>query len=128
MNKKNLQIISYFLAIIPIITGLIGLLGIDDPLYKNLFQIKNNLLDSNLRFFSGVWLSLGISFLTIVKNVEKNTPIFRLIWMAIFFGGIGRLISLFFYGFPPIPFIIFTFLEILGAPFFIYWQKKISEN
>ena len=40
----------------------------------------------------------------------------------IFIGGIGRLLSMFFLAFPPIPFIGFTALEIIGAPFFIWWQ------
>lgn len=129
MNKKNLQIISFFLALIPIFTGLLGFLGINDPIYKNMF-LKNNavLLDSNLRFFSGVWLSLGIFFLSIIKNIDTEKNVFRMIWIAIFIGGIGRLISVVVYGFPPIPFIVFTILEILGAPFFIFWQNKISKN
>ncbi|MFN8671875.1 MAG: DUF4345 domain-containing protein [Candidatus Sericytochromatia bacterium] len=126
MNKKNLQIITLILSLIPIFTGVIGFCGIKDPLYGELYKTKNILLDTNLRFFSGVWLGLGITMFTISKNITENKNLFKFIWLSIFLGGIGRIISIIDLGLPNIPFIFFTFLEILGAPFFIYWENKIS--
>ena len=128
MNKRNLQIITFILALIPTITGLIGLTGINDPLYGELSKTKNILLDSNLRFFSGVWLGVGIALFSIIKTIDTQTQIFRIIWGCIFLGGLGRLLSIIFIGVSPIPFIGFTILEIVGAPFFIYWQNKISST
>ena len=46
---------------------------------------------------------------------------------AIFFGGIGRLLSIFLIGPPPLPFIGFTILEIVGAPLFIAWQTRVTK-
>jgi hypothetical protein len=126
MNKRNLQIISIILACVPVITGLIGLLGIKDPIYGEASNGNNILLDSNLRFFSGVWLGLGIALISIIRNIESQTQLFRVIWFCIFIGGIGRLLSIIFMDIPPLPFIGFTILEIVGAPFFIYWQNKIA--
>jgi len=126
MNKKKLQIISVILALIPTITGFIGLTGINDPIYEKISKPNNILLDSNLRFFSGVWLGLGIAFFTIVRRIETETKIFRVVWCCIFFGGIGRLLSIIFIGIPPSPFIGFTVLEVVGAPFFIFWQNMIA--
>lgn len=126
MTKRNLQIITAILAIVPILTGLIGMLGIHDPVYGEIETQNIVLLDSNLRFLNGVWLMLGIAVLSILKNIEKNTRIFRLVWAAIFLGGLGRLISIIYTGIPPGPFIGFTILEILGAPFFMYWQSKLA--
>jgi hypothetical protein len=128
MTKKNLQIITFILALVPTITGIIGFLGINDPIYGETSKMKNILLDSNLRFFSGVWLGLGIALFSILKNIENETKIFRIIWTCIFLGGIGRLLLILIYGIPPIPFIGFTVLEIVGAPIFIYWQNKISNT
>lgn len=126
MTKRNLQIITFILALVPVITGLIGFAGIDDPIYGALSKSGNILLDSNLRFFSGVWLGLGIFLFSIVRTIDRQTQVFRLIWICIFLGGIGRLLSIILLGTPPMPFIAFTILEIIGAPFFIYWQKKIA--
>jgi Domain of unknown function (DUF4345) len=126
MNKRNLQIITFILAIVPTITGLIGLTGISDPIYGELSKSNNILLDSNLRFFSGVWLGLGIALFSIIKTIDKQTQVFRIIWGCIFLGGFGRLLSIMFLHIPPLSFTGFTILEIVGAPFFIYWQNKIS--
>ena len=126
MNKKPLQITLYVLAAIPVLTGLITLLGIYDPIYKGAGIPENALLDSNLRFFGGIWLVLGIALYLQIPKIEANTYVFRLLWVMIFVGGLGRLISMLALGMPPWPFIGFTLLEILGAPLMIIWQSKIK--
>jgi hypothetical protein len=84
------------------------------------------LLDSNLRFFSGVWLGLGVAMYWIIPTIEKQTLLFRALWGMIFIGGIGRLISMLMVGLPPAPFIGFTALEIVGAPLLVLWQSRVS--
>jgi len=126
MRKKPLQIATVFLGLVPVITGVVTMMGIHDPLYASLELPESPLLDSNLRFFGGVWLALGLVAFTLIPSIEKQTAIFRLIWGAIFIGGIGRLISMVSVGLPPVPFIGFTVLEIVGAPLFIWWQHRVS--
>ena len=52
--------------------------------------------------------------------------LFRVVWGMIFLGGVGRLLSTVFSGMPPSPFIGFTALEIVGAPFFVAWQSRLA--
>ena len=59
MNKRGLQIAMALLGAIPVLTGIIGMFGLSDPLYASVGLPANAVLDSNLRFFSGVWLGLG---------------------------------------------------------------------
>jgi Domain of unknown function (DUF4345) len=125
MSKRGLQFLTLVLAAIPLITGVIGMWGIRDPLYASARLSSNVLLDSNLRFFSGAWFGLGVALCWIVPAIEKQTMLFRVLWGMIFLGGIGRLISMLMLGFPPAPFIAFTALEILGAPLMIFWQAKL---
>jgi hypothetical protein len=33
-----------------------------------------------------------------------------------------------FVGLPPVPFIGFTALEIVGAPLFVFWQKQVERS
>ncbi|MGD0820539.1 MAG: DUF4345 domain-containing protein [Desulfomonilia bacterium] len=127
MNKRPLQVTTAILGLVPVITGIITMLGIYDPIYASAGVPRFPLLDSNLRFFGGVWLGLGVAILWLVPSIEKQGTLFRVIWGAIFLGGIGRLLSMVFLGLPPIPFIGFTALEIIGAPLFIYWQYRVAQ-
>jgi len=126
MNKRNLQIATAILALVPIITGLIGLTGLNDPLYAALNLPHDATLDSNLRFYSGVWLGVGLAAAWTVPRIERETTLFRALWLTIFLGGLGRLLSLAITGMPFAPFVGFTALEIFGAPFFVWWQGRVA--
>jgi len=128
MSKTSLQIVTVILGLVPILTGIIGLFGLADPLYASAGIPIVPVLDSNLRFFAGVWLGLGIAILWLVPRIESQTVLFRAIWGAIFLGGVGRLLSILFVGLPPVPFVAFTALELVGAPFFVYWQHRVAQG
>ena len=127
MGKRLLQGTTAVLGLVPLLTGLITMLGVHDPLYSAAGIPALPVLDSNLRFFGGVWLGLGIAILWLVPRIETETVLFRAIWGAIFLGGVGRLLSILLVGTPPIPFVGFTALELIGAPLFIYWQRRVAE-
>jgi hypothetical protein len=128
MQRKILQIILTVLGLIPIVTGMLGMLGVDDPLYASIGLPRSALLDSNMRFYSGVWFVLGIAVLSTIRNLEKHFPLYCILWGMIFAGGIGRLLSIFLVGFPPIPFIGLTLLELIGAPGLLYWHSRIASR
>lgn len=127
MSRKLLQAFLIVLGLIPTITGVLTMMGIYDPLFADLALPPSALLDSELRFFGGLWLGLGLTVLSTVKNLEKHFELYRVLWAMIFLGGVGRLLSAFLIGLPPIPFIAFTVLEIIGAPIFIYWHSTIAK-
>lgn len=54
MKKKPLQITTAILGLVPLLTGIISLLGLSDPIYSSANLPAFPLLDSNLRFFGGV--------------------------------------------------------------------------
>ena len=126
MTKRKLQIVMVILGAVPVLTGLIGLMGLADPLYARPNLTPDNTLDSNLRFYAGVWLGLGLAAWWLVPRIEHETTLFRALWLMIFLGGIGRLLSLAMAGLPLLPFVGFTMLEILGAPFFVLWQSRVT--
>jgi hypothetical protein len=63
-----------------------------------------------------------------VPSIEQQGTLFRWLWVAVFFGGVGRLLSWLVIGAPPRPFIGFLLLEIVGAPLFIYWQSRVAQS
>ncbi len=125
MSFRSLKIVTGLLSLVPLITGVITLLGIHDPIYAGQGLPHNALLDSNLRFFGGVWLGLGLAVLWLVPRIETQTVLFRAVWGMIFLGGFGRLLSMGVVGAPPAPFIAFTLLEVLGAPLFVAWHARL---
>jgi hypothetical protein len=128
VSRFPLQLVTALLALIPIATGILTLLGIRDPIYRRLGLPSSPILDSNLRFFGGIWLGLGLAMLWLVPTIEHQGVLFRALWMAVFLGGVGRLLSWIVIGAPPVPFIGFTLLELVGSPLFIYWQYRIAQS
>jgi hypothetical protein len=126
MNKFNLQIVMGLLGIIPVATGLLGMMGVHDPVYVAAGVPPIVLLDTNLRFYSGVWVGLGLALWWLIPTIERQTVLFRVLWGTIFIGGIGRLLSMIMLAWPPVPFVGFTAIEIVGAPFFIWWQSGVA--
>ena len=127
-NKRALQIVSALMGTVPVITGLVQMMGIHDPLYASLNLPADATLDSNMRFLAGVWLGLGLASWWLVPRITEQTVLFRVLWLMIFLGGIGRLVSMASVGLPLTPFIAFTALEVLGAPLFVYWQHRVVQN
>lgn len=128
MNKRPLQIAMSVLGAIPVLTGIVTLFGVDDPIYAGAGIPPNALLDSNLRFFGGLWLGLGLALYALIPHIDTQTTLFRALWGMVFLGGVGRLLSMLFVALPPIPFVAFTLLEIIGAPLFVLWQARVAND
>jgi Domain of unknown function (DUF4345) len=96
MSRRILQVVTAILGLIPIITGIVAMTGIDDPLNVSLGMPRSPVLDSNLRFFAGVWLGLGIALLWPIPTIERRAVLYRALWGAVFLGGVGRLLSIAF--------------------------------
>ncbi len=122
---RSLRILTRVLALIAFITGVATLAGLHDPLYASAHLGGPAVLDSNLRFFGGIWFTLGVWLLWIASDLETHAAFFRFAWLAIFIGGVGRLISMAVVGLPPWPFVAVTMVEIVGAPVFLYWHATL---
>ena len=127
MNKKLLQIATVILGFVPLLTGALGLTGVDDPLYIADNVTRSVVLDTNLRFFGGLWFGLGLAVMWIQRDIERHSVAFRILWIMIFVGGLGRALSMVALGMPPPLFIGLTVLELVGAPIFIVWQSRVAE-
>ncbi len=131
MSKKALQIVLAILALIPILTG-----GLDLVLGAQALNIaggalpsevvQNVVLDSQTRFLGAIWFGIGVILYWVITSVDKRTVLFRLLAGAIFLGGVGRLVSAFLIGLPPVEFIAATMLELIGMPLLILWQSRVS--
>jgi hypothetical protein len=125
-SRKLLQVSLGICALAPIVTGLLGMAGIDNPVYFGSEKPSGVLLDSNLRFLNGLSVGIGIYTLLIIPEIRKRPAELRMICILIFFGAIGRLFSINNYGFPPFPYNLFPFVELALPPLFVLWQARVA--
>lgn len=127
MNRTALQLLNALVALATVaLAGMQLTLGVNSPVYDSLALPAAPSLDSNLRFFGGMGLGLGLLLLWVVPRIESRTGLYRLFWYCAFLGGVGRVISIGATGWPR-PFVVgITALEVIGAPVFLYWQHRLA--
>jgi hypothetical protein len=129
MSRRILQIVLIIVGSILVITSLLGIIaGAADKFFMTNMSNAidgNVILDSNYRFYSGSTLGLGLVIFWIIPSIEKHKIVLRLLSIMIFFGAMGRLVSVFTFTMPSIPFVIFTIMELF-FPLIILWHAKIA--
>ncbi|MFL1377710.1 DUF4345 domain-containing protein [Nocardiopsis protaetiae] len=85
-------------------------------------------VDSNYRFFAGVWLGLGIAMFVILRRITEHTALLLVITGAVFLGGLGRLVSLLLVGVPT-PFMLgLLAVELIVPPVLVIWQARLRRG
>jgi hypothetical protein len=129
MSRRALQVVNALIGIATAGLGSVQLaFGVDSPLYASANLPQFPVLDSNLRFFGGMGLGIGLALLWIVPSIERQASVFRVVWICAFLGGVGRLVSAALAGVPSQMLMAFTILEVVGAPVLIYWQNKVAAS
>jgi hypothetical protein len=129
MSRLLLQIVTGLLGVATLALGSMQLgLGVDSPIYAAADLPDFPMLDSNLRFFGGMAIGLALALLWILPTIERQTLLFRIAWGCAFLGGIGRLVSVAAVGTPSTLLLVFTWIEIVGAPLLIYWQYRVARS
>ncbi|MGN6712018.1 DUF4345 domain-containing protein [Anaerocolumna jejuensis] len=82
------------------------------------------MLDSNIRFYSGLWLGVGLVLFWLIPRVERERTVLKSIAIFFFLGGIGRLISMLACGIPSAMYFIYVLLE-LSFPLLTLWHKRL---
>lgn len=123
--KRALQAVLAILSVIPLWFGLRGLIvGPKDIMPA---EHVNAAIDNVMRYQSGYYLSLFMLLWWMIPNIEKHTAVFRILIIAIFIGGLGRLASYLTMGQPPVQMMAGMFLE-LGAPVLMVWQHLVAKK
>jgi hypothetical protein len=125
-RRRGLQACLGVLAFAPLLSGILGLKGIYNPLFSG-FKGTDMVLDSNLRFLNGMSIALSVSVYVIIPIIEKEKLALRIICGAIFLGGLARLLSIYELGFPELPLPVFMMIELLSPPILIYWQNSLAK-
>lgn len=129
ISKRIMQVILGLTSILSIYTAYLGIAyGAVNWYYgfadSQEYSKSLLMLDSNIRFYSGLWLGIGIVLLWIIPRIEHEKTLLRVIAIFFFLGGIGRLISILTCGIPSSIYFIYVLLE-LSFPLLTLWQKRI---
>lgn len=131
LQKKLFQVILSILLIVPFGFGTVGVLfGLRGFYWIFGLSIPASLdvnLDNDFRFLAGVFLGIGFLIVRyIVKDIEKQTGLFRVIALSIFIGGVGRIISWTQLGKPNLLSLLLIASEIVIVPLLVLWQTNIA--
>ena len=80
-------------------------------------------LDYFVRALAGIWFTIGLMFAYMIREIEKHTIFFRFACLAIFFMGIGRLLSINSLGVGDNP-LLALYLE-LTLPILLVWGQHV---
>jgi hypothetical protein len=123
-EKKLLQQAVGLAAILPIATGLYGVL-FGPALTNEMVSVSG---DSHFRFLSGLLLAVGLCFWSTVPAIEEKTGRFRLLTLLVALGGLARLLGLMLTGVPSFFMLGGLFMELVVTPFLCLWQTRVANR
>ncbi|MEN2747804.1 DUF4345 domain-containing protein [Sphingomonas sp. T9W2] len=85
-------------------------------------------LDSHFRYLSGIFLVMGIAFVTCIPAIESKTARFRLLGAMVVGGGLARLVSLGSVGVPSAGHVTGLGIELIVVPLLLLWQTRIARR
>lgn len=124
-SRRALSVFTLLFGLAAAGSGVGSLMGLANPAYASLGLPSAIPLDNNLRFYAGLWFALGLVALWLAPRIEQEVALFRALFLALFIGGCGRVLSMVFAGLPPPEFIAYAAIEVLGAPAVLYWHYRV---
>ncbi len=116
------RIATIIFAFIPLYFGVTGIwLGAAQLMGGEPFA---NAMDNQFRYLSGVYIGIAAMLFYSAGDVIGRALVFRMAVLAVFIGGLGRVVSYLSVGEPPAQLFAGMVLELI-APVFILWQAKV---
>ena len=128
MNDKNysyerraLQVLIFIGACVPVFAGAKGMI-FGSTGFGESIDIS---LDSHVRYLSGLLLAIGLSFWSLIPNIQDKIIQVRLLTFLVVVGGCGRLAAAIFIGMPSMPMFMAIGMELIVTPLFCLWQSRV---
>jgi Domain of unknown function (DUF4345) len=90
--RRGPQVVLAALSVIPLVIGLLGVVHGARRLLPS--DAVTPRFDTHYRYLAGHYVSLALLAWWLIPAIEQHTAVFRLLCLAVFVGGLGRLISL----------------------------------
>ena len=122
-EKKLLQCMVAVACIVPIAGGLSGIVE-----GAGFLGGGSIIMDSHLRYLSGLLLGIGFGFLSGIPHIEQHTARFRLLTWMVVTGGISRLLGFFIMGNPGHFMSFALVMELIVTPLLCLWQHRFAKR
>jgi hypothetical protein len=88
----------------------------------------DGLVDSHVRYLSGLLLAIGLAFWQAVPTIERHAARFRLLGAIVVCGGLARLLGVVVTGWPPWTMTLAFVMELIVTPALVLWQARIARQ
>ncbi|MCG5239659.1 DUF4345 domain-containing protein [Azospirillum doebereinerae] len=130
MERRFLQVVVALLSLVPLSAGAAGVLLGPGFVFPTLAVDADPAhiadLDSHFRYLSGIFLGVGLLFVSTVPTIERSTGRFRLAAALVVVGGLARALSLAQTGAPSAPHLAGLGLELVVTPLLVLWQARVA--
>jgi hypothetical protein len=123
--RNSFKIILMILSLIPLFFAVTGL--VSGAVGNNGGVSVSAGLDNQYRYLSGYYLSLFFGIWYVLGDIDRRGTVLRILVLAIFIGGLARLLSYVQVGEPPLRAMAGMALE-LGAPILAIWHHIIERS
>ena len=127
-ERRLLQQIVAVGALVPILTGLFGVVSGLNLVAPEFARQPGVSADSHFRYLSGVLLGLGLCFWATIPAIEDKGTLFRFLTLIVFLGGLGRLLGLYLTGVPSLAMLGGLGMELVVTPILCLWQARVANR
>jgi hypothetical protein len=123
--RISFKIVLMVLSLIPLYFAVTGIFG--GAVSNNEGVAVSAGLDNQYRYLSGYYLSLFFGIWYVLGDIDMRGTVLRLLILAIFIGGLARLLSFIQVGTPPPNAMVGMGLE-LGSPILMLWHRLLERS
>jgi len=123
--KRGLQIFLAVFSLAPLYFGITGVLFGAAGLMP--LESVTPGIDSQFRYLSGLYIGFAALIWWFIPNIDRHVWLFRLVTLAIFLGGLSRLLSYLTVGAPAPEMMVGIGIE-MALPLIIIWQTAVARK
>ena len=123
--KRGLQIALGIFSLIPLAFVILGFVSGAGRLSPEGVTVD---LDNQYRYFSGMYLAITLLIWHIIPTIEKQGRLTAIVCLAIFVGGLGRVVSMMTLGTPSQSQLVAVGIEMVVPVVFLLWQRAVASR
>jgi len=121
-ERTLLQVAVALTCLLPLVAGTIGIVRGAAWLQPS----PATDLDSHFRYLSGLFLVMGLGFVSCIPRIDRKTMRMRVLGLMVFAGGLARLWSVAEVGLPSTGHLVGLCVELIVVPLLLGWQTRIA--